>query len=995
MKAIRLILTLLIAAGLTSSRAQNNAPTKQWDATFGGSSYDPLSAIQQTVDGGYLLGGYSTSGISGDKTQENQGDGDYWIVKTDANGVKLWDATFGGSEVDYLSSLKQTPDGGYILGGYSGSGISGDKTQSSQGAYDYWIVKTDANGIKQWDASFGGSSDDNLSSLQQTADGGYILGGYSNSGISGDKSQSSQGYADFWIVKTDANGAKQWDARFGGSKDDRLTSIEQTAEGGFILGGISLSGISGDKTQVGQGSWDYWMVKTDANGVKQWDVRFGGFSDDVLHSIKKTDDGGYILGGSSYSGFGGDKTQISQGVYDYWIVKTDSNGAKQWDKRFGGSGFDELFSLLQTPEGGYILGGYSGSDISGDKTQLSQGYEDYWLVSTDSSGAKQWDVRFGGSYSDYIRSIVQITDGGYILGGYSNSGINGDKTQECFGDHDYWIVKVTFDCNNGITVYADVDEDSYGDATNNLLAVDCLVPNGYVLDSTDCNDSNASVHPGSTEILNGIDDNCNGAIDEGVAANTWGQLPDFGGEERDFAVGFSIGSKGYVGTGRNGYIYLNDFWEYDPVVNAWAQKADFAGTKRDGAVGFSIGTKGYLGTGVNITNGYVRYKDFWEYNPVTNIWTQKADFGGNERSYAVGFSIGNKGYIGTGSDVIGLMCKDFWEYDPSTDTWKQKSDFEGVPREFAVGFSIGNKGYIGTGNTTIGIGQDFWEYNPVADTWKRKANFGGGITYGGVGFSIDTMGYIGTGYYYSKAFWEYDPAVNGWRQKADLSGVGRWFSVGFSIGSKGYIGTGHDGGALKDFWEYIPGTITSCPVPSGLKTHIISPTAIELGWDVVGNAISYKVRYKLAGTSEWAVISNIKSPLKKIYGVLPDTLYYWEVKSMCDNDPKLISEWSEKQSFNTGTLRIENDQTASMKLYPNPVAESFTLDLQLSSNNNQSATIYLLNSLGQIVFSSNEITGNGALRKEIMMPVTASSGWYVVRVILSDQVIEQKLLYQK
>ena len=141
-------------------------PTKQWDKTFGGSNNDDLSSLQQTSDGGYILGGYSASGISGDKTEASRGNNDYWIVKTDANGNKQWDKTFGGSSDDQLYSFQQTTDGGYISGGRSTSGISGDKTEASKGSYDYWIVKTDANGNKQWDKTFGGSNVDELWYLQ-------------------------------------------------------------------------------------------------------------------------------------------------------------------------------------------------------------------------------------------------------------------------------------------------------------------------------------------------------------------------------------------------------------------------------------------------------------------------------------------------------------------------------------------------------------------------------------------------------------------------------------------------------------------------------------------------------------------------------------------------------------------------------------------------------------------------------------------------------------
>ncbi len=191
MKNLNTLIILAFAFSFSIATAQT-APGKQWDVRFGGSGEDLLYSLQQTADGGYILGGYSTSGISGDKTQASQGLSDYWIVKTDAGGVIEWDAGFGGSEDDYLLSLQQTADGGYILGGYSGSGISGDKTQASQGSWDYWIVKTDAGGVKQWDARFGGSDSEALLSLQQTADGGYILGGSSLSGISGDKTQQAR-----------------------------------------------------------------------------------------------------------------------------------------------------------------------------------------------------------------------------------------------------------------------------------------------------------------------------------------------------------------------------------------------------------------------------------------------------------------------------------------------------------------------------------------------------------------------------------------------------------------------------------------------------------------------------------------------------------------------------------------------------------------------------------------------------------------------------------
>ena len=196
------------------------------------------------------------------------------------------------------------------------------------------------------------------------------------------------------------------------------------------------------------------------------------------------------------------------------------------------------------------------------------------------------------------------------------------------------------------------------------------------------------------------------------ATNAWTQKANFRGTARQYAVGFAIGSKGYIGTGYDGLPnFTKDFWEYDPSTNVWTQKADFGGTARANAVGFSIGSKGYIGTG---NDDVSFYRDFWEYDPSTNAWTQKADFGGTARTRAVGFVISSKGYLGTGNDDLNGngFRKDFWEYDPAANTWTQKADFGGTARFFATGFSIGSKGYIGTGWDLVVNYKDFWEYTP-------------------------------------------------------------------------------------------------------------------------------------------------------------------------------------------------------------------------------------------------------------------------------------------
>jgi len=191
-----------------------------------------------------------------------------------------------------------------------------------------------------------------------------------------------------------------------------------------------------------------------------------------------------------------------------------------------------------------------------------------------------------------------------------------------------------------------------------------------------------------------------------------------------------------------------------------------------------------------------------------DTWTQKADFGRTATYGTVGFSIGGKGYVGTGSDFSSGYTMDFWEYDPSTNAWTQKANFQGTPRDRAVGFSIGSKGYIGTGSNG-NVFKDFWEYDPATNSWIQKADFGGTARFDATGFSSGSKGYLGTGYNgsYLKDFWEYDPVTNTWAQKADFGGTIRSFAVGFFIGSKGYMGTGLTDSTHtfhKDFWEYTP-----------------------------------------------------------------------------------------------------------------------------------------------------------------------------------------------
>ncbi|MFI5218308.1 MAG: T9SS type A sorting domain-containing protein [Bacteroidia bacterium] len=446
----------------TSSFAQEI----EWQNTIGGNVQDELYSIQQTSDSAYILAGYSNSNISSDKMEDCIGGVDYWIVKTDFSGNIQWQNTIGGNNIDFLYSIQQTSDSGYILGGYSFSNISGDKTENNwNNSYDYWIVKTDASGNIQWQNTIGGNNDDQLYSLQQTLDGGYMLGGWSESYISGDKTENYIGGSDYWVVKTDVSGNIQWQNTIGGSDDDYLRSIQQTSDGGYILGGYSFSNISGDKTENSNGSFDYWIVKIDSIGNIQWQNTIGGNDNDWFYSIQQTSDGGYIFGGYSNSNISGDKAENSNGFVDYWVVKINSSGNIQWQNTIGGNGNDWLYSIKEAADGGYILGGSSNSGISGDKTENSNGGADYWIVKIDSSGNIQWQNTIGGNENDMLYFIQQTNDGQNILGGYSLSNISGDKMENCIGFTDYWIIKLSdkFNLTTGKS-FLDINSNSVQDA---------------------------------------------------------------------------------------------------------------------------------------------------------------------------------------------------------------------------------------------------------------------------------------------------------------------------------------------------------------------------------------------------------------------------------------------------------------------------------------------------------------------------------------------------
>lgn len=466
-------------------KAQNPYPPIVFDRDFGGVESDELRRLEKTIDGGVLMLGHTQSDSGASVSQPIFGDYDYWVVRLAANGNKLWDKRYGGTELDKLFSCSASPDGSFILGGYSFSDSSGNKTQNGWGETDYWILKIDANGVIQWDRDFGGTGYDNLMSVERTHDGGCMLVGYSYSDTSGNRSQPSWGGADYWIVKVDSNGNFQWDKRYGGISGDYAFSIKQFIDGSYLLSGVSHSDSSGDKSVDNWGGSDLWVIKIDSSGNKLWDKRYGSSGDEgnisaVSGLLETTTDGGFFMLSISDGGVSGDKTVASYGWYDLWLLRCNPAGDIVWQKEYGSyNDEDEISDIRFTSQGNLLISSTSYSDSGYTKSENNLGEEQGWFILIDTLGNVIWNKTILTTSHDEHCAATESANGCFWLGVTTNAGIGGNKNHPGYGNYDYFMIKLCAD-----SILDDYPTAQIQSATTQICSDSCISFGNQSTDAT-------------------------------------------------------------------------------------------------------------------------------------------------------------------------------------------------------------------------------------------------------------------------------------------------------------------------------------------------------------------------------------------------------------------------------------------------------------------------------------------------------------------------------
>lgn len=447
--AIKVILFVILFAFCNCNKSDDTNPGTEdnpveiiFAKTLGGSKNEVAQSVIKTNDGGYAIAGYtqSTDMDIEDKESENF---DFWFLKFDAEDNLIHSKTLGGSNNEKAYKIISSNDNGYVLTGTSNS--NDNDVSENFGLNDIWLVKLDASGSIVWEKTHGFQGNDESFSVISTSDGGYFVSGIldvtASEGEGNDKSvQKKHAGGDYWALKLDANGDKVWRRYFGGTFSDTSYDAIETEDHGFIMVGSSDS-FDFD-VENPKGSYDFWVVKVNAEGDLEWENSYGGTQIDEARSIVKTSDGNYLIAGDTRSNDGDVSNHI--GAADVWVIKISPTGTLLWDRSYGGSSFDAARHISATQDNGFIITGSSRSeniDVNSNK-----GENDVWILKIDNSGNLQWQQSLGGSKLDFAYSAAEMTANNFIIVGESSS--SDFDIEENNGFSDLLIIKIKYDESN-------------------------------------------------------------------------------------------------------------------------------------------------------------------------------------------------------------------------------------------------------------------------------------------------------------------------------------------------------------------------------------------------------------------------------------------------------------------------------------------------------------------------------------------------------------------
>ena len=419
-----------------------------------------MSSIYLNSNFELVFAEHTTNNVIGDKSEPtcdtNIIRSDIWLLKTDTAFNIIWDKSLGGIQGEVSPAILQKKINQIVLIATSNSDSSCEKSENNRSfpqiGTDYWICAIDSNGNKIWDKTFGGTIQETATNLIQFPSGNYVASGISNSPVGGDKSVPNYNtYGDYWLVKFDSLGYKIWDHVYGGPGDESLfgslypgfygISLLAGDHESVILTGTTESDAGFDISDSCRGFFDIWIIKIDSTGNKIWDKRYGGSKEDGIGCIIHTKDKGYILCGFTSSPADGDVSDTCIGWSDIWIIKLDSMGNKQWDKRYGGTNAENASWIEPAPGGGYWISGATASPAGYDVSENKYGIaSDYWIFKIDSMGNKLWDKRFGGPGQNWGSLFVIMPDSSIFLAGNAEPGYSPVKTDSGKGSHDFWVV---------------------------------------------------------------------------------------------------------------------------------------------------------------------------------------------------------------------------------------------------------------------------------------------------------------------------------------------------------------------------------------------------------------------------------------------------------------------------------------------------------------------------------------------------------------------------